>query len=566
MPSTDELLAELAELNPQDPNLIEALTDVATGAFNDDVDSLIATWVQDHETEISSSVLYDLAKHFDVGEGTKLTGAAREIYEAGGAQGLATDRLASGPDANFDLNRSGALEPDEEKARKAAVDAAAKSRSEATGNPVGAETANLESALGIGLIPDILTKYMGRPIVLGDDPDFDGRVRELITTWNSYNPDRQISDREGLYQVLGNANDPDVQDVMDAVFLGTDPVIDYKIPLANGGSVSVTAQQFDAFQKGGFGKYGELDRVGLTNLVRITDRIGLTKHDGSNAWQMTAALARAKAADTENAVFTQSGYKGPKDPDVQKSVYNANKIASLGLRFKEGRYIYGGNDSLAYIHTLDPTLAAKWANTPDDVSQEEVGRLRQLINNGGFDQQQLSAMGYEALSFEDWANDPARSGNRNGGGGGGRMRPDPVAVRQAARDMWMNLYASEPSEQQLNDLIATVDGSISNAPNSQSVDVEAQLRKGLEANPQYGELYGSRPAGMSEQEWQTQFRAGAASLLGNEAADPNAIRSGMRSGQYQTTLGAVAGSRQAWGNSTFRGRLAQAAQIVAEQT
>jgi hypothetical protein len=55
-------------------------------------------------------------------------------------------------------------------------------------------------------------------------------------------------------------------------------------------------------------------------------------------------------------------------------------------------------------------------------------------------------------------------------------------------------------------------------------------------------------------------------MLGAQAADPNAVRSGMRSGQYQTTVGAVAGTKAARDNSTFMGRLAAAAQVVGENT
>jgi hypothetical protein len=40
----------------------------------------------------------------------------------------------------------------------------------------------------------------------------------------------------------------------------------------------------------------------------------------------------------------------------------------------------------------------------------------------------------------------------------------------------------------------------------------------------------------------------------------------MRGGKYQTTVGAATGTREAWDNSTFLGRLARAAQLVNENT
>ena len=118
----------------------------------------------------------------------------------------------------------------------------------------------------------------------------------------------------------------------------------------------------------------------------------------------------------------------------------------------------------------------------------------------------------------------------------------------------------------LNSIVSTINSTVSGAATDQSIDVSAQIRKGIEADPQYKELYGKMPAGMTPEEYQAQYRAGAATLLGNEAPDPNAIRSGLRSGNYQTTLGRVAGGKQAWNNSSFLGRLAQAAQVVSENT
>lgn len=55
-------------------------------------------------------------------------------------------------------------------------------------------------------------------------------------------------------------------------------------------------------------------------------------------------------------------------------------------------------------------------------------------------------------------------------------------------------------------------------------------------------------------------------MVGAEAVDPTAIQSGMRTGDFQTTIGQVAGQKKSWGNSTFLGRLAQAAQLVSENT
>ncbi len=61
--------------------------------------------------------------------------------------------------------------------------------------------------------------------------------------------------------------------------------------------------------------------------------------------------------------------------------------------------------------------------------------------------------------------------------------------------------------------------------------------------------------------------AGSASMLGNEAPDPDAVKAGMRSGEYQTTVGAAFASGASKGNnSTLQERLARAANVVATNT
>lgn len=579
-------------LDPTDPNLLAQIAELfpSTGGGpgglpgllspGPDYDGLVE-WLSENESQLDINLFWDVVEYIERETPVEadLTGKAKTRYEAlhkeGGPTQTADARLAFGPGANWDLDASGNIDADERALKESALTRQAEALAGESGNPVAAEKAALETRLGEGPIPEILTTYMGRLIVYGDDPDFDLRVQELIETWNTYNPDRQVTDRAGLFGVLGNTNDPDVKNVMDAVFLGEDPVVDYKITLADGRTVNISAQEFDAFQAAGFGREGVLDRGTLATLVRSADRIGLKNNNGDNGWQIISTLMRSfdldpgKAEPKERKGGANRG-RGSVDVDVagqRRRGLAAAEFDRVGRLFEQGRYLYGGNESLAFVHATDPTLAAVWANTPSKLTDVQSARIRQLFNDSGYDSATLSAMGYEVVAMDYSAlTDPQSSRSRGGGGGGGRQRPDPVAVRQAARDMWMNLYASEPSEQQLNDLIATVDSSITNAPSSQSVSVEAQIRKGLEANPQYQELYGNRPTGMSEQEYQTQFRQGAASLLGSQAADPESIRSGLRSGQYQTTLGRVAGSKQAWGNSTFRGRLAQAAALVSEST
>lgn len=466
---------------------------------------------------------------------------------------------------SVDLNQDGTIDA----AEKAAVDKAKANAAKALAesNNISEEEAQdlvdgqvNNASGGLQPVPDILLQYMGRNIQVGYDAGMEARIGELIRTWNEFNPDRPVSDKDGLFAVLKNPNDPDVKQAMDATFFGVDPVVAYTVKLSNGTSITVDANQFAAYDSI-YGSAGA-DRGGLTNLVRSADRTQIQSGSGMPAWQILASLAKAK-----NQPVTDAAYQGPKDAvDVMPSNWRASQLDSLGVKFKEGQWIYHGNDTLAYIHALNPTLAAKVSGDPKQLSQSDWRSFNQYLIDGGFDQTALAKMGYYALGLDEWNQLADGNGSGAAGSGATRMKPDPEAIKQAARDLYRQLFAAEPTDAQLASIVGSINSTVSSAADDQSIDVSAQIRKSVESDPQYKELYGSMPAGMTPEEYQAQYRAGAATLLGNEAPDPNAIRSGMRSGNYQTTLGRVAGGQKAWNNSAFLGRLAQAAQVVSEST
>jgi hypothetical protein len=153
-------------------------------------------------------------------------------------------------------------------------------------------------------------------------------------------------------------------------------------------------------------------------------------------------------------------------------------------------------------------------------------------------------------------------------GGGGRtvMKPDPVAIRQATEDMYRSLYLEDPTDEQLNAMAAKVEAAIVGAPDDQNVDGNARVRDVVESDPMYQKYYGNKPGGMSEEEYQGMHRAAQSSMLGEELAGNAAVRLGMQEGSYQTTVGATMGMKEAWDNSTFLGRLAQASNSFARMT
>jgi hypothetical protein len=83
----------------------------------------------------------------------------------------------------------------------------------------------------------------------------------------------------------------------------------------------------------------------------------------------------------------------------------------------------------------------------------------------------------------------------------------------------------------------------------------------VQGRPEYSELYGKKPGGMNESEYQSQFVGGVQDILGAEA-DIDAVRSGLRSGDYQSAVGVAAIGGMKGQNSRLLGRWATAKQTL----
>ncbi len=463
-------------------------------------------------------------------------------------------------------------------------------------------------------VPPLLMEYTGgrAPTSL--------QIAQIMRTWNEYNPDAPVRTKDQLYARMKTTDAPTTSSIVDSAFYGGDPTLTYTVKLPSGQTVEVDASQVEAY-KGTFTN-DRINKRTITQFVRTADKLGITSGSGQNGWQILAALAQAGGSIQNNVMGISAPAKTVRNssdaadvvankragtpPDAPPShvgtlpgaagllpgqtIRNSSEAGQAvagwrgewgtfntsinrhALSFKEGQNMYGGNDMLAYVHALNPSVAARVANTkPDKLGQRDWRTFQQLLLDGGFSQQALANMGYYALGLDEWTGQgggrrPTPTTEEEELTGSVRTLPDPDQIRQAAKDMYIRLFAAEPTDAQLNSLVGTVSGAISGAADNQAVSADAQLRKAAEGLPIYDELYGNMPSGMTETEYQGQFRGGAQQLLGNEAPDPSVIQGGMRTGDYQTTLGQIAGSKQAWGNSTFLGRLAQAAQIAAGAT
>jgi len=238
--------------------------------------------------------------------------------------------------------------------------------------------------------------------------------------------------------------------------------------------------------------------------------------------------------------------------------------------WKEGMRLYD-SETLAFFHALNPGLASRMSGS-ETLSLEDARMSLSLMAKAGLsgDDPNDFAKNMGELGFLDpYATllvEAQRKAAASASAGRTVLKPDPVAIRQATKDMYRSLYLEDPSDDQLNAMAAKVESAIVGAPDDVNVSGEARIRDVVEGDPKYQMYYGKKPGGMSEQEYQNMHRAAQSSMLGEELADNQAVRVGMRQGDYQTTVGAAMGTEEAWDNSTFLGRLARAAQTVGRNT
>jgi len=259
-------------------------------------------------------------------------------------------------------------------------------------------------------------------------------------------------------------------------------------------------------------------------------------------------------------------------------------IVGMQNRFNEGNSKYQ-NPPLAIIYAADSGLAARIAASggdpakmdPDDVA-EAAGILRDSGvaregTSGGINSRWINDADLVAgiIDAAGGVGGPWGRAARGAGGGGGagpvRRLVDELAVKESVHELWRSMFREEAPEGLAAQFAKELQAALDKAPQGQDFDPNARLQQWLKGQAVYDKLYGKKPAGIDEAEWMAQFEAAQGSILGNEIPtgfDP--VRAGMESGNYQTAVGAAIGTREAWDNSTWLGRLAQAAQVVSENT
>jgi hypothetical protein len=290
-----------------------------------------------------------------------------------------------------------------------------------------------------------------------------------------------------------------------------------------------------------------------------------------NNWLFNHPGVRAQVQDLPGVQRDASARRGgPQGP--------AASTVSLGLaqhRFRAGMERYQ-DVGLAMVYAIDPGLAGRVAATggdPSRLSPDDELKVWSVIRR---------TTGQQAESWLDMAPDSplslfrSLSSDRLGGGGGaggaGRIRRmiDPVQAKQQFADLFGALLLNEPPDELKDQLVGWLQGELDAAEEGMNFDASARIREFVENNPRFKELYANRPAGMNPEEYLAMFQTGAASMLGAEAPSNASLEAGLKTGQYQTTIGATLseqlGKPEELKNSRMFGRLAEVADIFGGAT
>jgi hypothetical protein len=330
------------------------------------------------------------------------------------------------------------------------------------------------------------------------------------------------------------------------------------------------------------------------NSPTAPDSVLHSSRQGSLSPSSPAFPATQDATNNPDGLGSRQGSLVPGGAAVDS---RASQLARLAILYKTGMDMYHGDSTLAALYASGNKVLVDRLTTASygQLDATDANQAQQILLHGGWDPKLLQQAGYATSS--PWF-DNIFQGSANAYGGLGNIRlesnaahaaalaretaakqnyittnkADPAAVQQQVVDMWQQLFDAKPTAQQIAIVSGKIDALVQSRAaaaglqnqNTTNVatDVGAEVRSAAEASPDYQKFYGNRPLGMSDADYHNQFKGAAQSMLGSQAADPQAVRSGMATGDYQTTVGQVAGTASSFNNSTFMNRLARAAIAV----
>ena len=180
-------------------------------------------------------------------------------------------------------------------------------------------------------------------------------------------------------------------------------------------------------------------------------------------------------------------------------------------------------------------------------------------------------------------------------GGAGRTVtytvPDDSSLRESYRALYQSWFLDDPTDNALDAFVADMQGQVRAEAMKQAgarprpnvfkntgplediviemedVDYQRQVRERLRDNPEYQDLFGKRPEGVTEEQYAGVFRNTAAGFLGAEGVlATEAMKQGMRSGETAATARLSMYDRRFRDNATLIGKMANASSAFARFT
>ncbi len=333
---------------------------------------------------------------------------------------------------------------------------------------------------------------------------------------------------------------------------------------------------------GGGDEFGQFDQR-QDDITKLERELGLSP----GAWgRMTAAERQLRRAELEQKQASARALRGegegtPFDADLERMDQIESLLRSQGLREEKGRTPgilaarndftrglerYRGDEYFALIYAVDPHLAQRLEATggnPDDLEWQDNAAIYDILEQGGV----LTSEGVRLRQSESSVDLFGYFSTGGGRGGGGRVRTilDPASVGEQLQQTFSRYLIADVPDGVKSAVYDWLQGEMDAAEDGQQFDTAARILAWVKARPEYEELYHNKPAGIEEAEYQGQFAAGIADVIGNEL-DPEALKSGMRTGDYQAAVGRASASDKLLTNSTLRGRWAQAKQVLDQFT
>lgn len=521
-------------------------------------------------------------------------------------------KAVSGQPATSDLDGDGTVSAKEQKAvAKAQTTVAAK-----TGASVSQIDKTTTQAGLAPLTPTprwVLDSFSNSPGFAGDLSQL--QKNRIVDQWNTVYG--TAFDWKNLIVQPGFKDPTSVTTgIVQAAIQGDEPTVAYTVKLPNNRTVTIDEATHKAQIQG-----SGLTTQQAVRAIQYADTFGMTSPTGATDWQPVAALMKAtgklpqvdeKLKKLEQAVSdlneigpskqlseakaALAAYKATKKPEDSAPLISGPLaalipggntlipgagVAKLTTAFKQGMDKYG-EPTMAYLSALDPALASRLFATNGDitkVNQQDMLRASQLMGAGGWDPSVLAAQGYYGASkLDDFlgnlsARTKALQAQAQGTLPPVRTYTDPEAVKQTAKDLWRALFRDDPSDATTAQIAAEIRtmesrrsiADQSTGTNGQDLDINARIRQILEGTGTYKTLYSHKQDGVTEQDYQNQFVGAQGQMLGSQV-DNGAIVEGMKTGDIGTTIGQSAATGISTENSTFLGRLAQAAQVIGAMT